>query len=554
MQIVIPMAGFGERFRRAGFDRPKPLIEVHGRPMVAWVLDLFPGVPDPILLCNADHLDEPAWAMRDTLLGLRPGARVVAVPSHNLGPVHTLAEGLASLDLDQEVLVCVCDLNFDWSFKHFQTWVHASGADGAVVAYRGFHPHLLHSVHYAFLKERHGWATEIREKHAFTDDPIGNQEWCSNGVYWFKTARRMAEIIGRIRFDEGLAIAGEHYPSQLFQPMIDDGDAVAVYPTDAYCQWGNPRDLEEYNHHATAFEARVGGDLQPAPLRGTLLIPLAGLGERFARAGHVDPKPLIPVNGRPMVVSAAAELRACTRQVFVLRQDLRQRERLQADLTAAFPDCTQVVLDGPTDGQARTVWLGAVRAEADPELPLVVGTCDNGLRFDSVAHDAALRHADLLVWTMRGHPGAVRRPEMYGWVDADDQGRVRRVSVKRPLADPARDPAIVGAFSFRRASDFLRAADRLFARDARVNGELYMDTLLDDALALGLDVRVFDVGAYYGWGTPEDWQTYNYWQGYFHHWWGHPYRVDRDPDVPPHAVAELAARYSPVPPSLPVRR
>lgn len=548
------MAGFGERFRRAGFDRPKPLIQVHGRPMIAWVLDLFPGVDDPILLCNQDHLDEPEWSMRDTLLGLRPNARVVGVPSHNLGPVFTLAEGMAALDLDDDVLVCVCDLNFAWDFHHFVRWIHASGADGAVVAYRGFHPHLLHSVHYAFVQEQDGWATRIQEKSAFTDDPIGNREWCSNGVYWFRTGHRMAELIEQVRRDEGLAIAGEHYPSQLFQPAIDAGDRVAVYPTDAYCQWGNPRDLDEYNHHATGFDLRVTHAPTLTPLDGTLLIPLAGLGERFARAGVRDPKPLVEVNGRAMVVAAAHELRACARTVFVLRRDLPEVARVRASITDAFPDATQVVLDGPTDGQARTVSLGVQLADVDPERPLIVGTCDNGLRFDATAHDVALAHADLLVWTMRGHPGAAHAPQMYGWVDADGKGRVRCVSVKVPLCSPRTDPAIVGAFSFRRAADLSRAAERLFARDGRVNGELYMDSLIDDALALGLDVRIFDVAHYYGWGTPDDWRTYNYWQAYFHTWWGHPYRLDRDPAVPPGAVAALDARYrTALPPPLRLR-
>lgn len=547
MQVVIPMAGFGERFRRAGYDVPKPLIEVHGRPMIAWVLDLFPGVEHPILLCNQDHLDEPEWAMRDTLVGLRPGARVVGVPSHNLGPVHTLAEGLHALDLDEDVLVCVCDLNFDWDFHHFVEWIHASGADGAVVSYRGFHPHLLHSVHYAFVQEQDGWATRIQEKSAFTDDPIGNQEWCSNGVYWFRSARQMAELIHAVRHDEDLAIAGEHYPSQLYQPAIEQGLKIAVYPTDAYCQWGNPRDLAEYNHHATGFDLRVTPSPAPPPLDGTRLIPLAGLGERFAREGFVLPKPLVEVNGLPMVVAATHELRAATRDVFVLRRDQPQASAVQEALRAAFPHATQVVLDGATDGQARTVSLGVQLGQVPLDRPLIVGTCDNGLRFDATAHDVALAHADMLVWTMRGHPGAVLSPHMYGWIDADGKGRVRGVSVKVPLASPARDPAIVGAFSFRRASDFVRASERLFARDGRVNGELYMDSLIDDALALGLDVRIFDVAHYYGWGTPNDWRTYNYWQAYFHRWWGHPYRLDRDPSVPHDAVAALDARYTPAP-------
>lgn len=543
MQVVIPMAGFGERFRRAGFDRPKPLIEVHGRPMIAWVLDLFPGVDAPILLCNQDHLDEPAWSLRDTILGLRPNALVVGVPAHNLGPVHTLSEGMAALDLDDDVIVCVCDLNFAWDFKHFIDWVHASGADGAVVSYRGFHPHLLHSVHYAFVQETDGWATRIQEKSAFTADPIGNREWCSNGVYWFRSARRMAELIERVRHDERLAIAGEHYPSQLYQPAIDEGDRVAVYPTDVYCQWGNPRDLAEYEHHARGFSLRVTPAPSLPPLDGTLLIPLAGLGQRFAREGITEPKPLVEVNGQPMVVSAAHEIRACARTVFVLREDLPERARIQAAITTSFPDATHVVLEGATDGQARTVALGVERASVDPERPLIVGTCDNGLRFDATAHDVALAHADMLVWTMRGHPGAALSPQMYGWVNADGKGRVRSVSVKVPIGRPQTDPAIVGAFSFRRAADFSRAAERLFARDGRVNGELYMDTLIEDALELGMDVRIFDVAHYYGWGTPNDWRTYNYWQAYLHRWWGHPYRLDRDAAVPSDAVARLDARY-----------
>jgi len=43
MQIVVPMSGFGERFRRAGYDVPKPLIMVDGKPIIAHVVDLFSG-------------------------------------------------------------------------------------------------------------------------------------------------------------------------------------------------------------------------------------------------------------------------------------------------------------------------------------------------------------------------------------------------------------------------------------------------------------------------------------------------------------------------------
>ena len=52
MQIIIPMSGFGERFRRAGYKIPKPLIKVEDKPIIGHVIDMFPGESDFIFICN----------------------------------------------------------------------------------------------------------------------------------------------------------------------------------------------------------------------------------------------------------------------------------------------------------------------------------------------------------------------------------------------------------------------------------------------------------------------------------------------------------------------
>jgi len=64
MQIVIPMSGFGERFRKAGYTAPKPLIEIDGKPIIAHVIELFPGESDFIFICNQDHLRESSYQMQ----------------------------------------------------------------------------------------------------------------------------------------------------------------------------------------------------------------------------------------------------------------------------------------------------------------------------------------------------------------------------------------------------------------------------------------------------------------------------------------------------------
>lgn len=554
MQVVIPMAGFGERFRRAGYTVPKPLVQVEGRPMIAHVVDLFPGADRVLFLCSQEHLDTPAWRMRELLLSLHPNAEVVGVPEHRRGPVYTLLAGIAHVDLDADVLVSVCDLNFAWDFAHFRRWVAESGADGCVVAYRGFHPHFLTSVHYAFLRHEGAWATDIQEKSAFTSDPVGNEEFCSNGVYWFRTGHMMRSWCEVVADDPSLAIAGEHYVSQPYQPMIAAGLDVAIYEIQHYLQWGNPVDLEEYLYHRRGFEQLVAARAPAPRLPGTLLVPMAGLGQRFQDAGYSTPKPLIEVSGLPMVVQATRDLPRMERTVFVLRRDMPGLEAVREALDEAVPGNTQVLLDGPTDGQARTCVIGLGEAGVDLAAPLVIGACDNGIHYDAAAHAALLQQAGALVWGMSGHPGAARHPRMYGWIRAEGD-RVRGLSVKVPLGDPASDPAVVGAFSFRAAGDFVAACDRMFAREGRVRGEYYVDTALEDYLALGGDLRLFPTSHYYGWGTPDDLRTFEYWQSHFHKWPEHPYRLDRDPHVPPERVAALAERYrTRLPPPLTPRR
>ena len=157
---------------------------------------------------------------------------------------------------------------------------------------------------------------------------------------------------------------------------------------------------------------------------------------------------------------------------------------------------------------------------------------------------------DVIVWVMRGHPGAIRNPKQYGWVD-EVGGLVRGVSVKVPLRDPSTDPAVIGTFTFKRAKDFVAAAERMIGREARVNNEFYIDTAINDAIALGLRCRILDVDHYIGWGTPDDLLTFEYWQSCFDKWESHPYLLEADSRVDVGQVEGLRTRYRKRVPGLP---
>lgn len=548
MQIVIPMSGFGERFRRVGYSVPKPLIVVEGKPIVAHVVDMFPGDNEFIFICNRDHLAVAEYRMAELLRSLAAKVRIVPVAPHKLGPVNAVLNAAQFIDPDEPVIVNYCDFTCYWDFEDFKSFVSETNSDGCIPAYRGFHPHSLGSTFYAYVKQEQLWLQDIQEKKPFTENP--SEEFASSGTYYFRSGRLCIDAL-QSQMDQSLDVGGEYYVSLAYKVLAQWELRTSVYELQHFMQWGTPQDLDEYNGWSKAFRRLVTGSGRRSRHPGAVLLPMAGLGKRFADAGYQQPKPLVSVSGRPMVVQAVRDLPDAPIQKFVLRRDLPGAEAIERKLRATFVGAQFCTLDGVTEGQAITCQLGA--AGLDPTQPVTIGACDNGVLYDvdALAAEMAGGTADVLVWTVKGHADGRRRPEMFGWVEADATGRVQGVRVKAAPKDPATDPMIIGAFTFRRVSDFNAAVDALVHRNARVNGEFYVDSLIDDCVAAGLDVRIFEIDAYIGWGTPTDLDTFEYWQSCFSKWSSHPYQLEKDTHVPVSELPKLKARYRAAVPTRP---
>ncbi|MCC6212784.1 MAG: NTP transferase domain-containing protein [Burkholderiales bacterium] len=542
MQIVVPMSGQGERFRRAGYAMPKPLIEVEGKPIIAHVVDLFPGERDFLFICNEEDLAAPSLRLRETLERWCPGGRIVAIAPHKLGPVHAVRAASGAIDPARPVIVNYCDFACYWDYADFRSFVEETRCDGAIPAYRGFHPHSLGSTFYAYLREQDGWATDIQEKRPFTDTPM--HEFASSGTYYFSSGALMLEAF-EAAMRKDLRTGGEFYVSLAYKPLFAVRKRVAVYELQHFMQWGTPEDLEEYLCWSDVFRCLAQPEPvpAPAPAQGFTLVPMAGLGERFRKEGFRSPKPLVEVSGRPMFLQAIADLPPTSHTRIVLREDLAERGDIEDVFRRSVPGAEVRTLPAPTDGQARTCILG-LEGVGDDEL-LTIGACDNGVLYDRrhFANLVAGSDWDVLVWGVRGHPPARRRPEHYGWIAADAGGRITGVSVKRPLADTVRDPIVIGAFTFRRAGGFRASAEHLFGRDGRVNGEFYVDSCINDAITLGLRCRLFEVDRFLCWGTPDELRTFEYWQSCFDKWTAHPYRLELDGRIPPERVPPRRQAY-----------
>lgn len=551
IQIVIPMSGFGERFRKAGYKIPKPLIEVDGKPIISHVIDMFPGELNFLFICNNDHLTNPTYHLKEILNQYCPTGRIAGIPSHKLGPVYALRQVEHLIDPYRPVVINYCDFTCHWKWQHFKEFIIATACIGAIPAYKGFHPHSLGSTNYAYMREEKGWLIDIQEKQPFTNNRM--QEYASSGTYYFATGDIMKTAC-REAVEQRLTIGGEYYVSLAYKPLLAKKHPIAIYPIQHFMQWGTPEDLKEYIGWSATFRRLIKPQASLPPPQGTIIIPMAGLGQRFATEGYTVTKPLIPVSGKPMVVQAVHDLPPALHHVFVLRHDMPGWKEIGSTLRQIYPNALIKMIPSITDGQACTALIGLDSLEKEIDeipTPIAFGACDNGMLYDSASLQTLINNPDIdiIVWGVRGHANAIRHPQMFGWISAEN-GFVKHISVKKPLNSPMTDPIVLGTFTFRRAKDFRRCVQRLIARNERVNGEFYLDSCINEAIGLGLRCHLFEVDSYLSWGTPNDLRTFEYWQSCFHKWPSHPYSLSKDTRISPGAILELKNRYQETVPSV----
>ena len=243
-------------------------------------------------------------------------------------------------------------------------------------------------------------------------------------------------------------------------------------------------------------------------MRHVNLIPMAGAGQRFVDAGYTVPKPLIEIDGEPMIIRAAKSLPPADYWIFICQEEHILEHGIDEKLRQYFPNSDVISVRYLTEGQACTCMLA--KDVLRPDDQLTIGACDNSMEDDQKKFRNQIASSDALVWTFRNNPAVEKNPKMYGWVEVDNDGKSKRVSCKEPISDnPLRDHAVIGAFSFRQAELFLQAVDSMIAKNRRINGEFYMDVAMDECITLQNSVLPMEVSTYTCWGTPEDLEKYN---------------------------------------------
>lgn len=252
MKIVIPLSGEGSRFLKAGYGTIKPLIQVNDKPMIEWVMKLFPGETNVLFICRNEHLE--TTNLKEELNRICPTGKIVGIEGAKKGPVWAVSQAFDHLDEGEPTIINYCDFYMRWNYSDFKNFVLNQKCDGAIPCYKGFHPHLLHEKNYyaSCRVDSENKLLEIKEKFSFTDNKMLSPQ--SAGTYYYKSGKIVKKYYEKM-IAEDVSLNGEYYSSLVYNLMSADGLNSYVYDKiEHFCQWGTPEDLEEFLYWEKIFK------------------------------------------------------------------------------------------------------------------------------------------------------------------------------------------------------------------------------------------------------------------------------------------------------------
>ena len=231
MNVLIPMAGAGSRFAQAGYTFPKPLIEVHGKPMIQKVVENLNIDAHYIFIVQREHYEK--YNLKQVLNIIKPGCDIVITEGLTEGAAVTTLLAKEFINSDEPLLIANSDQIVDWNSNECLYAFTASGIDGGILTFKATHP----KWSYAKIGED-GLVSEVAEKNPISDNATVGIYYWNKGSDYVRYAEDM--------IDKNIRTNNEFYVCPVFNQAIEDGKNIRIKEIEKMWGIGTPEDLKYY--------------------------------------------------------------------------------------------------------------------------------------------------------------------------------------------------------------------------------------------------------------------------------------------------------------------
>lgn len=247
LNIVIPMAGRGSRFAEAGYKDPKPLISVHGKPMIQVVIEnLTPKCEHKfIFICQNQHIKD--YNLTQKLKSYAKNVELVGIDGITEGQVCTVLKAKELIDNDEPLMTANSDQYIDFDINDYLNMMEKRNLDGLIMTMKANDPK------WSYAKtDANGLVTETAEKKVISED-------ATVGIFNFKRGRDLVRAAEQM-IKEDIRVNNEFYTCPCYNYLIRKGQKVGVYGIgeeyNGMYGLGIPKDLEFFLNHSVSEKVK----------------------------------------------------------------------------------------------------------------------------------------------------------------------------------------------------------------------------------------------------------------------------------------------------------
>lgn len=232
MNILIPMAGAGSRFEKAGYKDPKPLIKVFDKPMISWVVNNIKNDDAHyIFIAQKEHCEK--YDFENTIKNICKKYSIIQIEGITEGAACTTLLAKHLINNDDQLITANSDQYVEWSNDEFKSFYSNPDLDGNILIFNSNHPK------WSYVKTNNGYVTEVKEKVVISDmATVGIYYW-KKGSDYVKYAEQM--INNNDRFNN------EFYVCPVFNYAVKNNKKIGVFNINKMWGLGTPEDLEYFH-------------------------------------------------------------------------------------------------------------------------------------------------------------------------------------------------------------------------------------------------------------------------------------------------------------------
>lgn len=247
-----------------------------------------------------------------------------------------------------------------------------------------------------------------------------------------------------------------------------------------------------------------------------IIIPMSGIGKRFIDAGYKDPKPLIQVEGKPIIQHVVERFPGETKFIFICNEEHLQTTEMRSVLSQIAP--SGKILSIPPHKKGPVYAVSQIAEYIDDKEPAVVNYCDFSWAWDysDFKKTVSENNCDGCVVSYKGFHPHMLHPNLYASMRDDGKNWMLEIKEKHSFTPNKMDCfQSSGTYYFRTGAVVKKYFQQLMDNKVELNGEYYVSLVYNELKKDNLNIYIYEIPFMLQWGTPEDLEEYLYWSDYF---------------------------------------